>query len=65
MAKKEINLNEGEKIVFKVSNVRQGFWGAYTNNLIITNYDIQDTFIDIGNEFRESFGLKPKMTLKQ
>lgn len=37
MAKLKYNLNENEKIVYKVSSVRHGFWGAYTDTLTITN----------------------------
>lgn len=44
-------LSSGEKIVYKASRVRHGFWGAYTNVLIITNqgvilekYGILDNF---------------------
>lgn len=37
MAKQKYALNPGEKIVFKTSCVRHGFWGAYTHALVITN----------------------------
>ena len=37
MAKLKYNLNNDEKIVYKTSCVRHGFWGAYTNSLIVTN----------------------------
>ena len=37
MAKQKYKLNPNEKIVYKTSCVRHGFWGAYTNILIVTN----------------------------
>lgn len=37
MAKQKYALNPGEKIVYKTSCVRHGFWGAYTHSLTITN----------------------------
>lgn len=37
MAKQKYALNPGEKIVYKTSCVRHGFWGAYTHSLVITN----------------------------
>ena len=37
MTKLKYNLQENEKIVYKASCVRHGFWGAYTNTLTITN----------------------------
>ena len=37
MAKLKYKLNPNEQIVFKVERVRQGFWGAYTNTLVVTN----------------------------
>lgn len=40
MAKQKYALNPGEKIVFKVSCVRHGFWGAYTHALTITNQSV-------------------------
>lgn len=40
MGKMKYDLNNGEKIVYKTSCVRHGFWGAYTNNLIITNQSV-------------------------
>ena len=40
MAKKRYNLNECEKIVFKITNVKHGFWDSYTSVLIITNQGI-------------------------
>ena len=40
MAKQKDALNPGEKIVFKVSCVRHGFWGAYTHALTITNQSV-------------------------
>lgn len=40
MAKQKYKLNPEEKIVFKVGNVRHGFWGSYTNTLIVTNQGI-------------------------
>lgn len=40
MAKQKYALNPGERIVFKASNVRHGFWGAYTHVLTITNQSV-------------------------
>lgn len=40
MAKQKYTLNSGEKIVFKTSCVRHGFWGAYTHALVITNQSV-------------------------
>lgn len=40
MAKQKYALNSGEKIVYKVSRVRHGFWGAYTHVLTITNQSV-------------------------
>ena len=40
MAKQKYALNSGEKIVYKVSSVRHGFWGAYTHVLTITNQSV-------------------------
>lgn len=40
MAKQRYILNSGEKIVYKVSCVRHGFWGAYTHVLVITNHSV-------------------------
>ena len=40
MAKQKYALNMGEKIVYKVSCVRHGFWGAYTHVLTITNQSV-------------------------
>lgn len=40
MAKQKYALNSGEKIVYKVSCVRHGFWGAYTHVLTITNQSV-------------------------
>lgn len=40
MAKQKYSLNKGEKIVFKISCVRHGFWGAYTHALTITNQSV-------------------------
>lgn len=40
MVKQKYALNSGEKIVFKVSCVRHGFWGAYTHSLTITNQSV-------------------------
>ena len=37
MAKQKYKLNPNEKIVYKASCVRHGFWGMYTNILIVTN----------------------------
>ena len=37
MAKQKYAMNVGKKIVFKADSVRHGFWGAYTNILVITN----------------------------
>lgn len=40
MAKQKYALNPGEKIVHKVTCVRHGFWGAYTNTLTVTNQSV-------------------------
>ena len=40
MAKQKYVLNPGEKIVYKTSCVRHGFWGAYTHALTITNQSV-------------------------
>lgn len=40
MAKQKYALNPGEKIVYKTSCVRHGFWGAYTHTLTITNQSV-------------------------
>lgn len=40
MAKQKYTLNPGEKIVYKTSCVRHGFWGAYTHALTITNQSV-------------------------
>lgn len=40
MAKQKFTLNGGEKIVFKTSRVKHGFWGAYTNTLTVTNQSV-------------------------
>lgn len=37
MAKQKYPLNENEVVVYKVSCVRHGFWGIYTNTLVVTN----------------------------
>lgn len=40
MAKQKYALNPGERIVYKTSNVRHGFWGLYTDALTITNRSV-------------------------
>lgn len=40
MAKQNFKLNKDEKIVYKVSCVRHGFWGAYTHSLVVTNQSV-------------------------
>ena len=40
MAKPKYAMNPEEKIVYKVSCVRHGFWGAYTHVLTITNQSV-------------------------
>ena len=40
MAKQKYAMNPGEKVVYKISCVRHGFWSAYTNVLIITNQSV-------------------------
>lgn len=40
MMKQKYVLNPGEKIVYKTSCVRHGFWGAYTHALTITNQSV-------------------------
>ena len=37
MARQKYALNYNEQILYKESCVRHGFWGAYTNSLVITN----------------------------
>ena len=50
--KKKFVLNSGEKIVYKVSCVRHGFWGAYTNVLIVTNQAVVLEKYGIFNNFK-------------
>ena len=38
--KEQFVLKEGEKIVFKVSDVSSSFWSSYSNNLIVTNMEV-------------------------
>ena len=38
--KEHFVLKEGEKIVFKVTNVSSSFWSSYSNNLIVTNIEV-------------------------
>lgn len=38
--KEHLVLKEGEKIVFKVSNVSSSFWSSYSSNLIVTNIGV-------------------------
>lgn len=33
-------MNKGEKIVYKVECCRHGFWGAYTDTLVVTNQSL-------------------------
>lgn len=40
MAKQKYALNPNEKIVYKISSIRHGFWGAYTHALTITNQSV-------------------------
>ena len=40
MTKQKYVLNKDEIIVYKVSCVRHGFWGAYTNVLVVTNQSV-------------------------
>ena len=40
MAKQKYALNRGEKIVFKVSDVRHGFWSSYSHALTITTHSV-------------------------
>ena len=40
MSKQKYALNPREKIVYKTSCVRHGFWGAYTHTLTITNQSV-------------------------
>lgn len=40
MTKQKYALNPGEKIVYKVSNIRHGFWGSYDHTLTITNQSV-------------------------
>lgn len=37
MAKQKYEFNHGERIIYKVACVRHGFWGAYTDTLVVTN----------------------------
>lgn len=52
MAKQKYALNMGEKIVYKVSCVRHGFWGAYTHVLTITNQSVILEKYGILNNFK-------------
>lgn len=57
MAKQKYALNPGEKIVFKVSCVRHGFWGAYTHALTITNQSvILENYLTVRPSFLYVFG---------
>lgn len=38
--KEHFVLKDGEKIVFKVTNVSSSFWSSYSNNLIVTNIEV-------------------------
>lgn len=40
MAKQKYKLNANEKMVYKATNVRHGFWSMYTDTLIITNQSV-------------------------
>ena len=37
MAKQKYLLNKGERIIYKEESMRHGFWGIYTNTLVVTN----------------------------
>ena len=37
MAKPKYSMQKGERIVYKVECCRHGFWGAYTDTLVVTN----------------------------
>lgn len=52
MAKQKYALHPGERIVYKVSNVRHGFWGAYTHALTITNQSVILEKYGILNNFK-------------
>ena len=52
MAKQKYALNPNEKIVYKVSCVRHGFWGAYTHALAITNQSVILEKYGILNNFK-------------
>ncbi len=51
MAKQKYALNPSEKIVYKTSCVRHGFWGAYTNVLTITNQSVILEKYGMSNDF--------------
>lgn len=53
MAKQKYALNPGEKIVYKTSCVRHGFWGAYTHALTITNQSVILEKYGMLNNFKE------------
>ncbi len=40
MANPRYNLEQGERIVLKETSVRNGFWGSYTDELVLTNQSI-------------------------
>lgn len=52
MANQKYNLNKDEKIVFKISGVRHGFCGAYTDTLVVTNQCVILEKYGIFNKFK-------------
>lgn len=62
----DISLKGVQKGISKATKkpVKKGIFGGIVDELLddIGVHDIQDCFTEIGNDFREEFGMKPKMT---
>lgn len=62
----DISLKGLSKGINKASKkqARKSMFGGFMDELLddIGVHDIQDAFTEIGNDFREEFGMKPKMT---
>lgn len=54
MAASRINLLPGEKILLRGSCVRHGFWGAYTDELVLTNYALIHINLGIFGNHKET-----------
>ena len=53
MGTMKYNLNPNEKIVFKASNVRHGFWGMYGHILVVTNQAVILEEYGLFNNFKD------------